>query len=129
MDLFILYYCIFYYYFLTLYQDMEAGVKKALNGEVETLLLDLLMPPLEYEAHRLQQAMVVRAGVCVCVCMNLSYIGIHSMCVLVCLQGLGTDEETLMEILSIRSGKHLQDISAAYKYCKSQTPPPQKIID
>lgn len=67
MDLFILYYCIFYCYFLTLYQDMEAGVKKALNGEVETLLLDLLMPPLEYEAHRLQQAMVVRAGVCVCV--------------------------------------------------------------
>lgn len=35
------------------------------------------------------------------------------------LQGLGTDEETLMEILSTRTGKQLQDISAAYHYCKT----------
>lgn len=41
-------------------QDLQAGLKKALSGEVETLLLELLMPPLEFEANRLQQAMVVR---------------------------------------------------------------------
>lgn len=44
-----------------LIQDLQAGLKKALSGEVESLLLELLMPPLEFEAHRLQQAMVVRA--------------------------------------------------------------------
>ncbi|XP_075867619.1 annexin A2 isoform X1 [Nelusetta ayraudi] len=69
-------------------KDLQAGLKKALSGEVETLLLELLMPPLEFEANRLQQAMV----------------------------GLGTDEETLLEILCTRTGKQLQDIAAAYSY-------------
>nr|XP_019959309.1 PREDICTED: annexin A2-like isoform X1 [Paralichthys olivaceus]XP_019959310.1 PREDICTED: annexin A2-like isoform X1 [Paralichthys olivaceus] len=68
-------------------KDLEVALKKALSGEVETLLLDLLMSPLEYEVYRLQQAMA----------------------------GLGTDEETLLEILCTRSGKQLQEISAAYK--------------
>ena len=53
------------------------------------------------------------------------YIYIYNICVCVCLfvQGLGTDEETLMEILCTRSGKQLQEISAAYTYCKSLFPP------
>lgn len=42
---------------------------------------------------------------------DLSYPGTYSMCVLVCVQGVGTDEETLLEILCTRSGKQLQDIS------------------
>ncbi|AWP21216.1 putative annexin A2-like [Scophthalmus maximus] len=71
----------------TTQKDLAAGVKKALAGDLEVLLLDLLMPSLQYEAHRLQQAMA----------------------------GLGTDEETLMEILCTRSGEQLQEISAAYK--------------
>ncbi|XP_062265840.1 annexin A2 isoform X1 [Platichthys flesus] len=67
-------------------KDLNAALKKALSGDVEVLLLDLLMPPLEYEAHRLQKAM----------------------------EGLGTDEETVLEILCTRSGKKLQEISVAY---------------
>lgn len=43
-----------------LIQDLQAGLKKALSGDVETLLLELLMPPVEFEADRMQQAMVVR---------------------------------------------------------------------
>lgn len=35
-------------------------------------------------------------------------------------QGLGTDEETLIEILSTRSRKKLDDISAAYTFCESR---------
>ncbi|TKS88206.1 Annexin A2 [Collichthys lucidus] len=69
-------------------RDLAAGLKKALSGELEALLLELLMPPLEYEAHRLQQAMA----------------------------GLGTDEETLLEILCTQSGKQLQEISASYRH-------------
>lgn len=117
-----------------LIQDLQAGLKKALSGEVETLLLELLMPPLEFEAHRLQQAMVVRAA-----CFVFSYCGgvaVSGGFFYVCmhtflwytafLQGLGTDEETLMEILSTRTGKQLQDISAAYHYCKTRSSPAQK---
>lgn len=127
---------------LTLYQDLAAGVKKALAGQLEVLLLELLMPPLQYEAHRLQQAMAVSGrlhtyfgglGLCIFmfVCMNplwgglyrvcLSYprIYIQYVCACVCAQGLGTDEETLLEILCTRSGQDLQEISAAYQDCKS----------
>ncbi|XP_065804533.1 annexin A2 [Labrus bergylta] len=68
-------------------KDLSAGVKKALSGELQSLLLELLMPPLQYEAHRLQQAMA----------------------------GIGTDEETLLEILCTRSGKRLREISAVYQ--------------
>ncbi|XP_018560748.1 annexin A2 [Lates calcarifer] len=68
-------------------KDLAAGLKKVLAGDLESLLLDLLIPPVQYEAQRLQQAMA----------------------------GLGTDEETLMEILCTRSGKQLQEISAVYK--------------
>ncbi|XP_063755521.1 annexin A2 isoform X3 [Eleginops maclovinus] len=68
-------------------KDLAAALKKALSGELEDLLLELLMPPLQYEAYCLQQAMV----------------------------GIGTDEETLLEILCTRSGMVLQEISAAYK--------------
>lgn len=69
-------------------KDLAAGLKKALSGELEVLLLELLLPPLQYEAHRLQQAMV----------------------------GLGTDEETLLEILCTRSGQQLQEINGAYQH-------------
>ncbi|XP_037329475.2 annexin A2 [Pungitius pungitius] len=68
-------------------KDLAVGVKKATSGQLEILLLELLMPPLQYEAFRLQQAMA----------------------------GLGTDEETLLEILCTRSGEKLREISAMYK--------------
>ncbi|XP_075995167.1 annexin A2 [Genypterus blacodes] len=68
-------------------KDLETSLKKALSGDVETLLLALLMTPLQYKAHRLQQAM----------------------------SGLGTDEQTLLEILCTRSGKQLKEISATFK--------------
>nr|ACQ58957.1 Annexin A2 [Anoplopoma fimbria] len=68
-------------------KDLAVGLKKALSGELENLLLELLMPPLQYEAYRLQKAMA----------------------------GLGTDEETLMEILRTQSGEKLREISAVYK--------------
>ncbi|XP_054620691.1 annexin A2 isoform X2 [Dunckerocampus dactyliophorus] len=71
----------------TTQQDLVAGMKKVLSGDVETLMLQLMMLPLQHEAHRLQQAIA----------------------------GLGTDEETLLEILCTRSSKQVRDISAVYK--------------
>ncbi|XP_077405862.1 annexin A2 [Vanacampus margaritifer] len=71
----------------TTQQDLKAGLKKALSGDLEDLVLELMMPPLQLEAYRLQQAMA----------------------------GLGTDEETLLEILCTRSSKKIRDVGAVYK--------------
>lgn len=55
-------------------QDLQAGLKKALSGEVETLLLQLLMPPVQFETDRLQQAMVVRVPVLCFIAINVSIL-------------------------------------------------------
>lgn len=54
-------------FILTLWQDLATGVKKAVAGDLETLLLELLMPPQQHEAYRLQQAMVVSGCLCACI--------------------------------------------------------------
>lgn len=104
-------------------QDLATGVRKAFSGDLGTLLLELLIPPLEYEAYRLRQAMEVSG------CFYFVYIFLQMfnwvfgfVCVFLspcwAVQRLGTDEETLMEILSTRSGKQLKEISVVYKQCK-----------
>uniref|UniRef100_A0A3B5MNG2 Annexin A14 n=1 Tax=Xiphophorus couchianus TaxID=32473 RepID=A0A3B5MNG2_9TELE len=60
------------------------ALKKVLSGDLEELLLQLVMPPEQLEAQRLKAAMA----------------------------GLGTDEETLLEILCCRSRKTLQEVAA-----------------
>ncbi|KAF4092557.1 hypothetical protein AMELA_G00022330 [Ameiurus melas] len=67
-------------------QDLRARLKKVLNGSLETLMLGLMMTPDQFEAQRLKQAM----------------------------EGLGTDEETILEIMCIRSPERLSDIAAEY---------------
>ncbi|XP_056154581.1 annexin A2 [Lampris incognitus] len=67
-------------------KDLVCGVKKALSGDLETLLLALLMTQEQYSAHRLRQAM----------------------------EGLGTDEDMLVDVLCTKSGQQLKEISAAY---------------
>lgn len=45
------------------------------------------------------------------------------VCHVLWVKGLGTDEETLLEILCTQSGKQLQEISACYRHCKSHNFP------
>ncbi|XP_064209380.1 annexin A2 isoform X1 [Anguilla rostrata] len=68
-------------------QDLSQALKKLLSGALVDLLLGLLMTPAQFDAHRLRQAM----------------------------HGLGTDEETLLEVLCTRSAQQLKDITIAYK--------------
>ncbi|MEQ2167749.1 hypothetical protein GOODEAATRI_007223 [Goodea atripinnis] len=72
-------------------QDLSAALKKVLSGDLEDLLLQLMMLPDQLEAHRLKGAMA----------------------------GLGTDEETLLEILCTRSGKKLKEVSDVYRQGES----------
>lgn len=87
-------------------------MKKTVSGDVGALLLNLLMPPHEHDAHRLQQAMAVSLPG------GVFMPAFTHIFVCVCVQGLGTDEETLTEILCLRSRKQLDDISAAYRFCE-----------
>lgn len=121
---------------LTLFQDLATGLKKALAGDLETLLLELLTPPLQYEAQRLQQAMVVSQCFSLYILCWGFGVGVFMfipvvpgfMFALVCLQGIGTDEDSLLEILCTRSGKQLKEISAAYEQGRSHrnVPPPER---
>ncbi|XP_051901763.1 annexin A2-like [Pristis pectinata] len=67
--------------------DLEASLKKKLSGYLENVMVSLLQSPEDRDAQALKEAM----------------------------KGLGTDEDTLIEILSTRSNKELQLIAAAYK--------------
>lgn len=97
-------------------QGLEAAVKKTVSGDVAALLLNLLMPPQEHDAYRFQQAMAVSMLSAYKVGYLCVPLPINTLCM--CVQGLGTDEETLIEILCLRSRKQLDDIRAAYRFCE-----------
>ncbi|XP_047656409.1 annexin A2 isoform X2 [Tachysurus fulvidraco] len=67
-------------------QDLRVRLETVLDGGVKVLILGLMMTPNDFEAQRLRQAM----------------------------EGLGTDEETLLEIMCLRSAEQLSDIAAVY---------------
>ncbi|XP_051552420.1 annexin A1-like [Myxocyprinus asiaticus] len=68
-------------------KPLDVALKAALNGELEDVVLSLLMPPAQYDAFQLKHAM----------------------------KGLGTDEDTLTEILASRTNKEIRQIKEAYK--------------
>ncbi|XP_046892397.1 annexin A2-like [Hypomesus transpacificus] len=68
-------------------KDLSLALKKALSGGLEDLMLGLMMTPAQFDAHRLRQTM----------------------------EGLGTDEEGLLEVLCSKSPQQLRDITIAYK--------------
>lgn len=57
-------------------QELSAGLKKALSGDLEQLMLELLMSPVEHDANRLQQSMVVSG----CHDNHLSKIPVSEFC-------------------------------------------------
>ncbi|MBN3318910.1 ANXA1 protein, partial [Atractosteus spatula] len=68
-------------------KPLDAALKSALKGELEDVVLALLKTPAQYDAHQLHYAM----------------------------HGLGTDEDTLIEILASRTNKEIKDIKKVYK--------------
>ncbi|XP_036454242.1 annexin A1a [Colossoma macropomum] len=68
-------------------KPLDAALKSALSGELEDVVLALLKTPAQYDAQQLKLAM----------------------------KGLGTDEDTLIEILASRTNKEIRDIKKAYK--------------
>ncbi|KAM3918073.1 annexin A9 [Leptodactylus fuscus] len=68
-------------------QDLVEDIKKGLSGDLEKVIVGLLKTPAEYDAQELKSAM----------------------------KGLGTDEETLTEILSTRSNDQLREIQTCYR--------------
>ncbi|KAM6930646.1 annexin A1a [Xenentodon cancila] len=68
-------------------KPLETALKNALKGDLEDVVLALLKTPAHYDAQQLKLAM----------------------------KGLGTDEDTLIEILASRNNKQIIDIKKAYK--------------
>ncbi|TRY81958.1 hypothetical protein DNTS_013402 [Danionella cerebrum] len=68
-------------------KPLDVALKAALKGELEDVVLGLLMTPAKYDAFILKGAM----------------------------KGLGTDEETLIEILASRTNKEINDIKQVFK--------------
>ncbi|XP_077331059.1 annexin A1-like [Lithobates pipiens] len=68
-------------------KPLEEALKKALSGPYEEVVLALLKTPADYDAESLKYAT----------------------------KGLGTDEDTLIEILASRSNREIQAIKIAYK--------------
>ncbi|CAM4630339.1 unnamed protein product [Leuciscus chuanchicus] len=66
--------------------ELQASLKKVLSGDLQSLILGLMMIPEQFEAHRLRKAM----------------------------EGAGTDEETLLEVLCTRTPQQLSDIKTTY---------------
>uniref|UniRef100_A0A4W5N558 Annexin n=1 Tax=Hucho hucho TaxID=62062 RepID=A0A4W5N558_9TELE len=74
-------------------KELCPALKKALSGGLEQLMLGLMMTPSQFDAHRLRQTM----------------------------EGIGTDEESLLAVLCTKSPQQLKDATIAYKqgenYC------------
>ncbi|XP_047448617.1 annexin A1a [Mugil cephalus] len=68
-------------------KPLESALKSALKGDLEDVVLALLKTPAQYDAQQLKLAM----------------------------KGLGTDEDTLIEILASRTNRQILDIKKAYK--------------
>ncbi|XP_063051843.1 annexin A1a isoform X2 [Engraulis encrasicolus] len=68
-------------------KPLETALKAALKGELEDVVLALLRTPAQYDAQQLKLAM----------------------------KGLGTDEDTLVEILASRTNAEIRDIKVAYQ--------------
>ncbi|KAL8196976.1 UNVERIFIED_CONTAM: Annexin A2, partial [Gekko kuhli] len=68
-------------------KELPAALKSALSGHLETVILGLMKPPAQYDASELKAAM----------------------------KGLGTDEETLIEIICSRTNPELNQINRVYK--------------
>ncbi|XP_028850878.1 annexin A1-like [Denticeps clupeoides] len=66
---------------------LETALKAALKGDLENVVLALLKTPAQYDAELLKHAT----------------------------KGLGTDEDTLIEILASRTNKEIRDLKKVYK--------------
>ncbi|XP_037358507.1 annexin A2 [Talpa occidentalis] len=68
-------------------KELASALKSALSGHLETVILGLLKTPAQYDASELKASM----------------------------KGLGTDEESLIEIICSRTNQELQEINRVYK--------------
>uniref|UniRef100_A0A5F9CZV8 Annexin n=1 Tax=Oryctolagus cuniculus TaxID=9986 RepID=A0A5F9CZV8_RABIT len=68
-------------------KELPAALKSALSGHLETVILGLLKTPAQYDASELKASM----------------------------KGLGTDEDSLIEIICSRTNQELQEINRVYK--------------
>uniref|UniRef100_A0A3P8XET3 Annexin n=1 Tax=Esox lucius TaxID=8010 RepID=A0A3P8XET3_ESOLU len=84
-------------------KDMITALKGALSGSLESVILGLMKSTAQYDATEIRGS----------------------------IKGLGTDEETLIEIVCSRSSSELSEIKTVYKECESDTrrAEPSSVVD
>ncbi len=71
-------------------QDLESKLKSELSGSIEKLMVALCLPVADYMAREMYEAV----------------------------NGIGTKEGTLVEILCSGTNQEIREINAAYQRCK-----------
>lgn len=114
------------------FQDLTTALKGALSGSLEALILGLMRSTAQFDAAELNASIKVQNVFfcdwnktchwfhCTPNTWAVRYVGrdLSTWPLNMCVQGLGTDEETLIEILCSRSNKELVEIKKVYKDSK-----------
>lgn len=107
-------------YFLLFQQDLIDDLKYELTGKFERLIVSLMRAPAYHDAKEIHDALKVRSSLLsIWEPLFLSFYGIFNL--ILCLQGVGTNEKCLIEVLASRNNKQIHEMVAAYKDGKTNS--------
>lgn len=94
-------------------QDLIEDLKYELTGKFERLIVSLMRAPGYHDAKEIHDAIQVRPSLIPIFPLFLSFYS--TSCPIHCLQGVGTNEKCLIEVLASRNNKQFHEMVAAYK--------------
>lgn len=95
-------------------QDLIDDLKYELTGKFERLIVSLMRAPAYHDAKEIRDAIKVRPLLYVFkIPFTLSFYCIFDL--ILCFQGVGTNEKCLIEVLASRNNTQIHEMAAAYK--------------
>lgn len=101
-------------------QELDKELKKELKGKTENVVLALLMPPREHLVGELRGSMKVKGNLDTTRYINFSgLLSCNDYLTKTSLQGLGTDEQSLIDILMPRTNREIRILKDSYRQGKT----------